>query len=335
MTPRSLNKNVVNTVAGASDIAQSGGILLVNGAPSISRNKIVSARWMPGYAGQGQSYLLTTATPVIGTTYSFQIVQTIGQQDVVTVITVVSSTTVPATFYAAVEAAVNASGRFEGTVSSSASGVVLTGSVNNPFFTVTTITNSPALTVPFVTGANTWTVANNAITASPSGVTVSTGAGAPTTLAFGAALTGRVVGGLYRVSLSGFAGADAAALNGRTVYGVLTTSTAMSLFIDTATLTITLGSGLVTFLPNKAENYADSFGKDTVTGDIVENYIPTNNYLGLEVVYYNTGDPGEANLRLNPSANQTLFITNNSAANLCAAYLGAPTAVGTTISGTL
>jgi hypothetical protein len=325
MTPKSLSKNVLNTVAGASDIAASGDVLQINGAPAISKSKVISARWMPGFAGQGQSYLLTTPTPVIGKTYTFQIVQKQGQQEIVTLITVVSATTDPATFYASVAAAVTASARFEGAATSSVSGVVLTANANNAFFTVVSIT----------TGGELWTIAANAISVNPSAVTVSTGAGEPTTLTI-ASQSNRAVGQLYRFKLTGFTGADAAALNDKTVYGVLTALTTVALFIDTATLTITRdGSTAVEFLPDQKETYRDSFGTDTNSVNPVPNYIASNNYLGLEVVYYTDGDPGESDLRLNPKASQTLFITNNTEANLCAAYLGATTAVGKPISRTL
>jgi hypothetical protein len=325
MTPKSLSKNVLNTVTGATDISGPASVLQINGAPAITKSKIISARWMPGFAGQGQRYLLTTATPVVGKTYTFQIVQKQGQQDVVTLITVVSTTVTPATFYAAVEAAVTANGRFRGTVSSDLNGVVLTGSVTNAFFTVSTIT----------TGAEAWTVANSPVTVNPSAVTVSTGAGAPTTVTI-ASQSNRAIGQLYRFKLTGFTGADAATLNDKTVYGVLTALTTVALFIDTAALTITRdGSTAVEFLPDQKETYKDSFGTDTNSVNPVANYIASNNYLGLEVVYYTDGDPGESDLRLNPKASQTLFITNNTAANLCAAYLGATAAVGRPISRTL
>jgi hypothetical protein len=319
MTPKSISKNVLNAVTGATDIATTSGVLQITGAPAIRQSHVVSARWMPGFAGQGQSYLLTTATPVVGETYTFQIVQPQGQQDVITLITVVSATTDPATFYAAVEAAVTASGRFDGTVSSDVNGVVLTGSVTNAFFTVSTIT----------TVAEAWTVANNPITAAQ--VTVVVGAETVVTVA---SQTGKTVGGLYRVSLAGFTGGDEAQLNGKTVYGVLTSLTSLTLFITTSG-TIDDGDGTITFLPNQKETYKDSFGTDTNSVKSVTDYIESNNYLGLEVVYFTDGDPGEADLRLNPKASQTLFISNNTAANLSAAYLAATAAVGLPIAGTL
>jgi len=327
MTPKSISKNVLNAVTGATDIAATSGVLQITGAPAIRQSHVVSARWMPGFAGQGQRYLLTTATPVVGKTYTFQIVQPQGQQDVITLITVVSATVTPTTFYAAVAAAVTASGRFDGTVTSDANGVVLTGSVTNAFFTVSTIT----------TGAEAWTVANSPVSVNPSAITVSTGAGLPTTLTV-ASQTGRTVGGLYRFALAGFLAdpGDGANLNGKTVYGVLTALTTIALLIDTNGDTITRdGSTTVTFLPNQKETYKDSFGTDTNSVKSVTNYIESNNYLGLEVVYFTDGDPGEADLRLNPKASQTLFITNNTAATLCPAYLGATAAVGQPISGTL
>jgi hypothetical protein len=328
MTPKSISKNVLNAVTGATDIAATSGVLQITGAPAIRQSKVVSARWIPGFAGQGQRYLLTTATPVVGKTYTFQIVQPQGQQDVITLITVVSATTDPATFYAAVEAAVTASGRFDGTVTSDVNGVVLTGSVTNAFFTVSTIT----------TGAEAWTVTASAVTATPSGITVSTTASTPTVLTV-PSQTGRTVGGLYRFTLTGFTGADAAVINGETAYGVLTSLTSISLFFatyDPTPLVITTGAGTrAEFLPNQKETYKDSFGTDTNSVKSVTDYIESNNYLGLEVVYFTDGDPGEADLRLNPKASQTLFITNNTAATLFPAYLGATAAVGQPISGTL
>jgi hypothetical protein len=322
MTPKSISKNVLNAVTGATDIAATSGVLQITGAPAIRQSKVVSARWMPGFAGQGQRYLLTTATPVVGRTYTFQIVQPQGQQDVITLITVVSATTDPATFYSAVATAVTASGRFDGTATSDVNGVVLTGSVTNAFFTVSTIT----------TGAEAWTVTASAVSVNPSAITVSATANAPTVVTV-ASQTGRTVGGLYRVQLSGVTGTSATALN-KVHYGVLTSLTSISLFADTNNLTVT-AEGTLTFLPNQKETYKDSFGTDTNSVNPVTNYIAANNYLGLEVVYFTDGDPGEADLRLNPKASQTLFITNNTAATLCPAYLGATAAVGQPISGTL
>lgn len=331
MTPNSISKNVLNTVAGATNIAASGGVLQITGAPAIRQSKVVSARWMTGYAGQGQQATLTANGNVIvaNKTYVFQVTQTIGNQTIDSQVSVTSTGTNATTFYAAVLDAVTAlvnQGRLLVTsTSSSGTGVVIISSAASPIINYVSITS----------GTELWSVVYANVTGTPNAVTVSAAAGAPTVIGFAGNVPNKVVGGLYRVTLSGFTGADAATLNGKTFHAVFTALNSLSVFVDTDSLTITLGSGEVAFLPDATLSFTDVFGTKTNSFSPVAGYVASNNYLGLEVVYYQEGDPGEANLRLNPYASQTLFITNSTAALLCAAYLGAETAVGSPISGTL
>ena len=325
MRPYKKERTVFSTFASTA-IAASGDLAVFTGAPtvaigdvikSIPRAEIKKARWIGGFAGQGQRKTGTVNTIASGKTYEFALLQqnVAGETNTTSVITVVSSTTDAATFYGVAEDAVQElidSGIFEGTVSSGAGGLVLTGSAERPFLSLTSLT----------TGTELWTFVDTAVVLGSPSISNA----APRVLTVTA--HNLTVGDVYAIKISGATGTGADDVN-RNLYGVVASATTITLIGTTATGAVA-GTIVAELIPIPKNDFSE-YGQNTVTVKPVAGYVKGVGYLGLAVENVFDGDLARASVEQTAGFNQFLFIA--SVADKSAVFIAARTVFEGNLTG--
>jgi hypothetical protein len=293
-----LNKkvNVLSTLqAAGADVALSNGVLSITGVKGIPVRNIANANIVASLAGLPVVNTITSTAAVAGsTTYSGNIEQVIEGRTYSEPFSYTTPASAPsdAAFYASIAALIQGAldgGQLVGTVSSSSSGVVFTGTVNAPIagFALSNLSvSSPAKT----------------LTAAGSSATNAT----PRVFTAGAA-HGLTVGGIYRITFVGVTGAGAADLN-KEVFGVVTSATDITLFNTSATgAVVTTTASSITVSNDGKQTFADE--ASGITG-----YAATTNYIGLDVEFLsqNNVDAGivQPRLVLGDATANSVVVTN-------------------------
>lgn len=264
-----LNKkvSVLSTLqAAGADVSLSNGVLSITGTPSTPVRNIADAAIVASLAGLPVVNTITfTATIAASTTYSGNIEQVIEGRTYSEPFSYTTPAVVPTATvgYAAIEALIQGAldgGQLVGTVSSSGSGVVFTGTVDAPIagFTLSNLSvSSPAKT----------------LTAAGSSATNAT----PRVFTAGAA-HGLTVGGIYRITFADVTGTGAADLN-KEVFGLVASATTITLFntSNTGTVDTTAASAITVSNDGKQTFASDASG---ITG-----YAAATNYIGLDVSF--------------------------------------------------
>jgi hypothetical protein len=324
MRPYKKERTVFSTFASTA-IAASGDLAVFTGAPtvaigdvikSIPRAEIKKARWIGGFAGQGQKKT-GTVTVATGKTYEFALLQqdVAGKTNTTSVITVVSTTTDAATFYGLAEVAVQNlidTGVFEGTVDSDSNGLVLTGSVERPFLSLTSLT----------TGTELWTFVDTAVVLGSPSISNA----APRVLTVTA--HNLTVGDVYAIKISGATGTGAADVN-RNLYGVVASATTITL-IGTTNSGAVAGTIVAELIPIPKNDFSE-YGQNTVTVKPVAGYVKGVGYLGLAVENVFDGDLARASVEQTAGFNQFLF--NASDADMSAVFIAATTVFAGNLTG--
>jgi len=253
---------VLSTVqAAGADVVSSGGQLIISGADPIFLNKIQSGEYTASLNGLPVTYIITTAASIVdATTYYITLKQQVAGRDYIFSTEHTAVGTDAATFYGAVAAAIQAGitgGQILGSVSSSAGGVVFTGTADAP---VTNISGSQ-----FSASAT-----SNVLTAAGSSCTDA----APRVLTAGSA-HGLTVGKVYQFTFTGVTDAGAADLN-RTLFGVPASATTITLFGTSATGTVDTTTGTLTVDNTGDENFAN-------LATFITGFNSSNAYVGVEI----------------------------------------------------
>ena len=314
MTKIAVNRNILNSYASTA-VAVSGGQLSVTGVNNLPTNQIQSAEWVAGYSGFGAQYLLTS-TIANAKFYSFNISQRDGNYIRTANISYTSTSATAATEYAAILALVisncAAAGiTFGATPTSSGSGVVIIGTPEKPFFEVNSLTSGTEAVV----------ATQQARTLTAAGSTISNAA--PRVLTAGAA-HGLVVGGLYKLKISGVTGSGGEVEVNTTLYFVPTTATAGLLLNTTAAGAVVSTSATIEVLPVGKQDLVNLFGSDTFVSNKIADFNSATNYLVLSVQYI-VNEPQDTKPNPICLANQTGF--NVADADMNAVFVAANSAL--------
>jgi len=255
---------VISTVqAAGADVSATGGELKISGVDPILISNIQGGSYMASTNGIGLSQLVAATAAVAGsTTYDFTIKQVTEGKTYILPVSYTTAASAPSdtAFYAALQALVQAGidgNQILGTVSSSSSGVVFLPSGAAP---VAEIKGSLFTVTPT---ANTLTAAGSSATNA-----------APRVLTAGGA-HGLTSGKIYKLTISGVTGTGADDLN-RTLYGIVTSATDVTLYGTSATGTVTTTSATMT-----VENVATENFSEVATG--ITGFNSSTNYVAVEI----------------------------------------------------
>ena len=251
---------VLDTIAASgADVSTVGGTVFIKGAEPINKYKV---QGVPQYFGTSAGvpgiYTITsTAAIAANTTYSGVIQQVLSGETINFPFSYTTGASAPAaaTFYAAVAAVIQVGidgGAVFGTLSSSGSGVVFTGTVAAPViaFASSTLTSTQTTTAITVTAVSDATP--RVLTAAAHGLTVDK---------------------LYNITIAGTSSSE---LNGRTYPCIPTTSGLISVIGTSATGAVTVASATFDVNTNAFNAYYSEAGR--ITG-----YNAAKEYIGIQV----------------------------------------------------
>lgn len=254
--------SVLDTITGAADISVVGGTVFITGADPINKYKV---QGVPQYFGTSAGvpgiYTITSTAAIAGaTTYSGVIQQVLSGKTYTFPFSYTTPTVAPAaaTFYAALAAVIQVGidgGAVFGTLASSGSGVVFTGTVAAPVIAFA----SSNLTSAQTTTAITVTAVSNA-----------------TPRVLTAAAHGLTVDKVYNITFAGLAGDGSGELNGRTYPCIPTTSGLISVIGTSTTGTVTVVSATFNVNTNALNTFYSEAGR--ITG-----FNPAKEYIGIQV----------------------------------------------------
>jgi len=255
---------VISTVqASGADVSSTGGELKITGVDPILISNIQGGSYLASTQGIGLSQLVAATAAVAGsTTYDFSIKQVTEDRTYIFPVSYTTAASAPSdtAFYAALEDLVQAGidgNQILGTVSSSSSGVVFLPAAAAP---VAEIKGSLFTVTPT---ANTLTAAGSSATNA-----------APRVLTAGAA-HGLTEGKIYKLSISGVTSTGADDLN-RTLYGIVTSATDITLYGTSATGAVTTTSATMT-----VENIATEDFSEVATG--ITGFNASTNYVAVAI----------------------------------------------------
>lgn len=295
--------------ASGADVVAANGLLNIKGFENILVSNIQSGSYQAGFVGYPAVYT-ATATITASATYTATLIQrSVDNQYVFSFSFTNGSSTDAATFYAAIEDILQRAidgGQLLGSVSSSASGTVLTASVDAPI-------------IEFEVSGFSIATASTALDESGSSCTNA----APRVLTVGSA-HGLTTGKLYQLTISGVTGTGAADLN-RTLFVIPASSTTLTLLGTTATGTVTTTSATITVANSAFEDFEEEAG-------LITGYSTANSYVAIGVNALSL-DPVEAGsvipyLVLADATNNTVANVNAFINALRTALASTPAAIG-------
>lgn len=253
--------------AAGADVSLANGTLSVTGAEPIPVRNIQSAQLVSTTPGLGNVNVITLTTTIAGsTTYSGVIQQVLRGETSNFPFTYTTAAVAPtaAVFYTALKAILQAgidSGALLGTVAGGTTEVTFTCDPSAPVaaFALNNLSVATAATVLVAAGS----ACTNA---------------APRVLSTAAA-HGLTIGGIYSISFSGVSGAPGNLnLNGRTLYGIVTSATDITLFGTTNSGAVVTTSATMTVSNLATETFYSQAGR--MTG-----YSAAYSYVGLLATY--------------------------------------------------
>jgi hypothetical protein len=253
--------------AAGADVSLANGSLAITGAEPIPVRNIQTAQLVSTTPGVGNVNTITlTTTIAANTTYSGVVQQVIPGYTYNFPFTYTTGATAPSSgdFYLAllgIFQAGTASGAILGTATGGSTNVVFTSSPLAPVaaFVLNNLSVSTAATVLVAAGS----ACTNA---------------APRVLSTAAA-HGLTIGGIYSISFSGVGTSPGNAnLNGRTLYGIVTSATDITLLGTAATGAVVTTSATMTVSNLATETFFSQAGR--MTG-----YSASNSYVGLLATY--------------------------------------------------
>jgi hypothetical protein len=267
---------LLTTVAasGADVVVGNGGELKIKGVSAIELKKISKVNYIATKGANPQIHTITSTITIAGaTTYSGAITQVVEGKTYTWPFTYTTPATPPAaaTFYAALAAKIQEGidgNQIVGTLSSSGSGTVFTGTATVPVagITLSNLSNSIANTV------NITTIGSSSCTNAAPRVLTSGGATAATD------------GKYYFITFSGVTGAGAADLNGRTILArKIALGNTFTLYGTSATGAVVTTSAVMTVVPAPT-NDIPSF----LIG--LSGYNASSDYAGAEIEYESVPD---------------------------------------------
>jgi len=250
--------------ASAADVViGNGGEIKFTGVDAFLLKNVKSTEIIGSRSGNPRIATIT-GTITAGVTYEIGFKQVGGDGETYNgTVSYVCPTPAPAAdiFYAAIASKVTAlinGTQILGTVSSSGSGVVFT-----PDASIAVANLSFANLSAAYTSVVTVTAAGSSFAA---GVLTSGGA------------TGATTGGMYRIAISGVTGADAALVNGRTLYAKATSATQFFLYGVSSAATLITTTGTWTVLNDSTETLADNFAG-------ISGFVAGNAKVGLDITF--------------------------------------------------
>ena len=256
---------VLDTIAASgADVSVVGGTVFITGADPINKYKV---QGVPQYFGTsvgkpGIYTITSTAAIAAATTYSGVIQQVLAGETINFPFSYTTGASAPAaaTFYAAVAAVIQAGidgGAVFGTLSSSGSGVVFTGTIDAPVIAFASSNLTSTQTTTALTVASLSNATPRVIAATGHGLTV---------------------GQVYNITISGLTGTSAGVgeLNGRTYPCIPTTTGLISVIGTSATGAVTTTTATFNVNTNAFNAYYAEAGR--ITG-----YNAAKEYIGIQV----------------------------------------------------
>ena len=252
--------------AAGADVSLANGTLSVTGAEPIPVRNIQSAQLVSTTPGLGNLNTITLTTTIAGaTTYSGVIQQVLRGETLNFPFTYTTPAVAPAdaVLYTAIKAILQAG------IDGGALLGVVGGGTTNVTFTCDPLAPVAAFALSNLSVATAATV----LVAAGSACTNA----APRVLSTAAA-HGLVIGGIYSISFSGVSSTGAANLNSRTLYGIVTSATDITLFGTTNTGAVVTTSAVMTVSNLSTETFYSQAGR--ITG-----YSAAYSYVGLLATY--------------------------------------------------
>ena len=280
--------------AAGADVSLANGSLAITGAEPIPVRNIQTAQLVSTTPGVGNLNTITlTTTIAANTTYSGVIQQVIPGYTYNFPFTYTTGAVAPsaATFYTALLAI------FQAGITSGA----ILGTAGGGTTEVTFLCSPLAPVAAFVLNNLSVSTAATVLVAAGSACTNA----APRVLSTAAA-HGLTIGGIYSISFSGVSSTGAANLNSRTLYGIVTSATDITLFGTTNSGAVVTTSAVMTVSNLATETFYSQAGR--MTG-----YSASNSYVGLFASYIS-----EAAVESGVVIPQLILAdaTNNSVANV-------------------